>query len=154
MIEEPHITELEAATTAYIPLTIPREKMPEVFGPAVQELVQTLTDQEIEITGPMFAHHLDMKPDTFTFEAGFPVARRVRPAGRVKAGKRPAVKVARTVYQGPYDGLPDAWGEFHAWVEKSGLDWAPDIWECYVINPDSDPNPTNWRTELNRPLKG
>lgn len=154
MIETPQTAELEAAPTAFIHLTIPREKMPEVFGPAIEELVTTLAAQGIGITGPLFAHHLVMEPGTFDFEAGFPVAGMITPSGRVEAGQRPAVKVARTVYQGPYEGLPDAWGEFHQWVENSGLDWAPDIWECYLVNPDSDPDPANWRTELNRPLNG
>lgn len=154
MIETPLIAELDATKTAFIHLTIPRERMPEVFGPAIEELVSAITAQGVEIAGPLFAHHLAMNPQTFDLEAGFPVSGAVTPAGRVEPGERPAVKVARTVYHGPYDGLPAAWGEFHDWVEKSSLDWAPDIWECYVVGPNADPDPANWRTELNRPLNG
>ena len=154
MIEKPQIAELAATPTAFIHVTVAREQMPEVFGPAVQELVGTLTQQGVAINGPLFAHHLAMNPQTFDFEVGFPVANAVVPAGRVAAGKRPAVRVARTVYQGPYDGLPDAWGQFHDWVENSGLDWASDIWECYLVGPESESDPANWRTELNRPLNG
>ena len=29
---------------------------------------------------------------------------------------------------------------------------APDLWECYVAGPESNPDPATWRTELNRPL--
>jgi effector-binding domain-containing protein len=152
MNEAPHIAELEATRTAFIHLTVAREQMPEVFGPAVQELVSTLAEQDVAITGPLFAHHLAMSPQTFDFELGFPVAQPLVPAGRVEAGERPAVKVARTIYQGPFGGLPDAWGQFHDWVENSGLGWAPDIWECYLVGPESESDPANWRTELNRPL--
>lgn len=154
MIEKPEIAELPAASTAYIHLKVPRTQMPEVFGPAVEELVGTITGQGAAIAGPLFAHHLRMEPDTFEFEVGFPVSGTVAVAGRVRPGARPAVKVVRTVYQGPYDGLPMAWGEFHSWVEQSGLEWAPDIWECYLVGPESESDPSRWRTELNRPLTG
>jgi effector-binding domain-containing protein len=153
MIEDPQIAELDGTRTAFIRITVPREQMPEVFGPAVEELVSTLTAQGVEISGPLFAHHLAMDPQTFDFEAGFPVAGPVAATGRVQPGERPNVRVARTVYQGPYEGLPAAWSEFHDWVDKSGLDWVQDIWECYVVGPQSDSDPANWRTELNRPLR-
>ena len=40
------------------------------------------------------------------------------------------------------------------WMEAQGLQQAEDLWECYLTHPDSDPDPANWRTELNRPLLG
>lgn len=152
MIEEPRITELGATPTAFIHLAIPRAEMPTVMGPAIQEVISTVTRQGVAITGPVFAHHLRMEPGRFDFEVGVPVAAAIAPAGRVRPGSRPATRVARTVYQGPYAGLPEAWGRFHAWVERSGHRWAEDIWECYLTHPDSEPDPMRWRTELNRPL--
>jgi effector-binding domain-containing protein len=153
MIEEPRITELDATATAYIRFTIARNKMPEVFGPAIGELISTVTGQGCEMTGAVFAHHLSMDdPKTFDFELGVPVSSRVSPRGRVEAGERPVTRVAQTVYHGPYEGLPEAWGKFHEWVKSSGHEWASDIWECYVVTPDSEPDPANWRTQLNRPL--
>jgi len=153
MIEEPRITELDATATAYIRLTILRNKMPEVFGPAVGELISTVTGQGAGMTGAVFAHHLSMDdPKTFDFELGVPVSSRISPKGRVEGGRRPVTRVAQTVYHGPYEGLPGAWGKFHEWVKSSGHEWTSDIWECYVVTPDSDPDPANWRTQLNRPL--
>ena len=52
----------------------------------------------------------------------------------------------------PYVGA--AWGEFDAWIAAQGLAAAPDLWECYLAGPESGPDPTTWRTELNRPLVG
>jgi effector-binding domain-containing protein len=152
MIEEPKIAHLDATRTAFIHLTIPREEMPRVMQPAIEELISAVTRQGIEITGAVFAHHLRMNPKTFDFELGVPVAEPVSPAGRVQVGERPMTKVAQTVHHGPYEGLPDSWGRFHRWIEERELKWAPDIWECYVVHPDSDPEPANWRTQLNRPL--
>ena len=81
-----------------------------------------------------------------------PVTAAVSAAGRVKAGQLPAAMVARTVYHGPYEGLGPAWAEFDAWIAAEGRTPAPDLWECYVAGPESNPDPATWRTELNRPL--
>lgn len=39
-----------------------------------------------------------------------------------------------------------------AWIEENGHTPGPDAWERYVVHPDSSPDPSTWRTELNRPL--
>jgi effector-binding domain-containing protein len=154
MIDAPRITQLERAPTAIIRLTIPREKMTEVMGPAIEEVMTTLARQGIAPAGAVFAHHLSMDPLTFDFEVGVPVARPITAAGRVQPGERPAVRVAQTAYHGPYEGLPQAWGEFHAWIEAEGHEFAPDVWECYAEGPQSDADPAKWCTELIRPLAG
>jgi effector-binding domain-containing protein len=127
--------------------------MMKAFGPAVQELMATLADQGVKPVGAVFAHHLRMPPDMFDFELGVEVAAPVKAAGRVKPGQLPAAKVARTVYHGPYDGLPGAWGEFVTWMKANDHEQAEDLWEVYSVGPQSSPNPADWRTELNRPLK-
>ena len=62
------------------------------------------------------------------------------------------MNVARTIHHGPYEGLAESWGEFMDWIEANGHTPAPDLWESYLTNPDSHPDPATWRTELSRPL--
>jgi effector-binding domain-containing protein len=81
-----------------------------------------------------------------------PVASPVATAGRVQPGRLPAARVARTVYRGPYEGLGGAWGELCDWIEANGHVPREDLWECYVVGPESSHDPAAWRTELNRPL--
>ena len=102
--------------------------------------------------GAWFTHHLKMDPAIFDFEICVPVTAPIASSGRVTAGRLPAARVARTVYHGPYEGLGAAWGEFCAWIEAKGYKTAPDLWECYVAGPESNPDPASFRTELNRPL--
>jgi effector-binding domain-containing protein len=106
----------------------------------------------IKPNGSAFAHHLQMTPERFDFELGFLVSTPVKAAGRVKLGALRAAKVARTVYHGGYEDLPDAWGEFMGWIEANGHTPATDLWEWYVVGPHLSPNPADWRTELNRPV--
>jgi effector-binding domain-containing protein len=152
MIDTPQITQTTAQLTAIIHITVPRHEIQEAMGPGYNELMATVADQGIAVDGPWFTHHLHMHPDTFDFEIGVPVATPVTAAGRVKPSELPVLRVARTVYHGGYEGLGDAWGEFGAWIEANGYTPAADLWESYVSGPEADPDPANWRTELNRPI--
>jgi len=151
-ISQPRLIETRARHTAVIHLTIPRAEMMHVFGPAVQELVAALTAQGMPPTGSAFAHHLKMSPDTFDFELGFVTPSPVMSSGRVEPGRWPAQKAAHTVYSGPYEGLPAAWGAFLEWMKENERAPAPDLWEHYTVGPHASQNPADWRTELYRPL--
>lgn len=153
MISTPQILQTKAEAAAVIHLTVPRSEMMNVLGPAVGELMAALAEQDVKPVGAVFAHHLKMSPDTFDFELGVKVAAPVKATGRIKAGELPATKVARTIYSGPYEGLPSAWGEFNKWLEANSHKQAESLWELYSVGPQSTPDPANWRTELNRPLK-
>jgi effector-binding domain-containing protein len=154
MLETPKITETAAQLTAVIPLTIPRAEIQRVMGPGIGELMAAVAAQGIGPAGPWYTYHLRMDPNVFDFEIGVPVTAPVAAVGRVKPGQLPARRVARTVYHGPYEGLAAAWGEFDAWIAAQGHTPGTDLWECYVVGPESGPDPAAWRTELNRPLVG
>ena len=152
MLDTPQIAQTAAQTTAVLRLTVPRAEIQNVMGPGYRELMAVVAAQGIAPVGPWLTHHLRMDPEVFDFEICMPVAAAVAAAGRVKPGELRAATVARTVYRGPYEGLPGAWGEFMAWIDGQGHTPALDLWECYVAGPESSPDPAAWRTELNRPL--
>jgi effector-binding domain-containing protein len=152
MLDTPHITQTTTQLTAVIRLTIPRAEIQNVMGPGIAELMATIAAQGITPTGPWFDHHLKMAEDTWNFEICVPVSAPVVASGRVRPSQWPAMKVARTVYRGPYEGLADAWGEFLDWITANGHTAAPDLYQCYVAGPESGPDPANWRTEFTKPL--
>jgi effector-binding domain-containing protein len=152
MIDTPEIVKTEAQSTAIIRITVPRNEMQQVMGPGFQELFGALAAQGITPTGPWFNHHLRMDPAVFDFELGVPISATIEATGRVEAGQLPAATVARTIYHGGYEGLGDAWGEFEAWIATQGLTSASDLWECYLVGPESGPDQAAWQTQLNRPL--
>jgi len=111
------------------------------MGPGIGEVRAAVAAQGIAVAGSWFTHHLRLDPDTFDVEVGVPVMAPVAAAGRVQAGQLPATTVARTAYHGPYEGLAAAWGEFDAWIKAQGHTPGPDLWECYVAGPESNPDP-------------
>ncbi len=153
MLQTPCIVETPSQTIAIIPLKVPRSEIQQVMGPGIQELLSGIAAQGIAPAGTWFTHHLRMNPDVFDFEIGVPVSRPVTAAGRMLPSERPAMRVAQATYQGPYEGLGAAWGEFETWIAANGHTSGIDLWECYVAGPESSPDPTTWRTQLNRPLK-
>src|ERR1700730_16517504 len=141
MLSTPQIINTNLQEAAVIHLAMPRSEMMKLFGPAVGELMAALAAQGVQPVGAVFAHHLKMSPDICDFELGVPVSAPVKATGRVKPGQLPAVKVARAVYSGPYDGLPSAWGEFDKWMRANGHKQAGSLWELYSLGPQSTPDP-------------
>ncbi|MGZ4955913.1 MAG: GyrI-like domain-containing protein [Methylobacter sp.] len=152
MIDTPQFIQTEEQLTAVIHLTVSRAEISKIMGPAIAEIISTITTQGATITGPCFSYHQKRPTDIFDFEVGFPVSQPITATGRVKMSKLPAVKVVRTIYQGDYEGLSAAWGDLCQWIEAEGLYVQESLWECYLTDPESNPDPDTWRTELNRPL--
>jgi effector-binding domain-containing protein len=152
VLEEPRIVETVAQPAAVIRYKIPRERIREAMDEAFRELPEALRAQGVDPAGPPFSHHFKMDPGTFDFETGFPVSQPIEPSGRMENGELPARTVARTVYHGDFSGLGDAWGEFDEWVATQGHAPAEELWEVYLVGPETSPKPEDWRTELDRPL--
>lgn len=149
MIDEPELVEVPTVQAAAIHLTIPAMEMGKYMDPAITELLEVMRSQGQVPAGAMFSYHHRRPSDTFDFEIAFPVARSISAQGRVRPFQRPAMRVARTVYTGPYDGLSEGWKNLRQWVRDQGLAEDGRFWENYLTDPDEEPDPSKWRTELN-----
>jgi effector-binding domain-containing protein len=149
MISPPEILSLTPGPAATIHLVIPCQDMGRHMDPAIQEVLEVLARNGTRPAGPMFSLHNRRPTDSFDFEIGFPVEKPVQEQGRVRNSTLPGVKVVRTVYQGPYDQLADAWRALQKWVRDQQLPVAERFWECYLNNPDEVQDPKEYLTELN-----
>ena len=152
LVAVPVITETTPQLAAAIHLTIPRNEIRSVMGPGLTEIMTAVTAQGLRPTGPWFTHHLRMDPATFDFEICVPVSAPITPVGRVVNRQLPALRIVRAVFQGSYEHLPEGWKEFDQWVAAHGHVPGPDLYECYTVGPESNPDAAAWRTELRRPL--
>jgi len=152
MIETPKVVETPAEWVATLHIETPRSKMQQVMGPGIGEVMAAVKAQGIGPTGPWFAHHLSMTPDAFNFDICVPVASPVTAVGRVKSWQRPVLRMVCTTYHGPYEGLGEAWREFTCWIDANGYPAASDLYERYVVGPESGSDAARWRTELSRAL--
>lgn len=152
MIEPPSITRRDATHVAAIHLDIARTEMARHFGAALNEINAVLTAQGIAATGPVVTHHLSLTTERFDVDVAVPIGRAVTEVGRVAARDWPARRVAATVYRGSYDGLHGAWGHFNAWLAAHGHRVTGDVYETYLTDPATEPDPLAHRTRLERPL--
>lgn len=153
MLDQPTAPILtEAQPAAVIHITVPRDQIQEVMGPAIHEVIAAAQAQNIGPKGPVFAHHFGMTPGIFNFEVGVPVSGAVQPVGRVKPGVIPGTTIVRTVYTGPYEGLGQAWGDFQDIIESQGHKLGPNLWERYLSGPESSEDSSTFRTELNQTI--
>jgi effector-binding domain-containing protein len=154
VIDTPQITESVDQLTAFIPLIMPRAEIQKVMGPSIREVFAAIAAQGIALAGPWFTHYTRRPTDTFDFQVCVLVAMPIAAVGRVMPGRLPAAKAVRTVYRGPYEGLGAAWSEFHVWIASNGFCPAQNLWERYLVGPESSTDPVDWLTELNQPLAG
>ncbi len=150
MIESPQVVDIPAQQVASIHIETPRSGMQHVMGPGIREAMAAANGQRVGPTGPWFAHHLRMTPESFDFDICVPVSAPIKAIGRVKPWERPALTVVRKVYHGAYEGLGGAWRAFDEWLAVNGYKMAGDLYECYLVGPESSSNPADWRTELSR----
>jgi effector-binding domain-containing protein len=152
LLDSPTITTSTHQHIAFVHVVTPREDMPKVFGPAISEVIAALKKQGVAPNGPVFAHHLEMSSKAFDFNVGLPVAKPLAADGRVQPGVMAPRPVARARYQGDYAKLHAAWQELNEWMKGNHHAPAGDLWEVYVKGPEASADPTQWVTELNRPL--
>ena len=87
----------------------------------------------------------------FDVEVGYPVA---APVTGELAGAMPAGDYVVAEHVGHPDSIAESHLALVAWAEAQGIVLAKDgeVWETmfesYLTNPDDEPDPNNWRTEL------
>lgn len=151
MIGSPEVRRLPEVCCAALRMVVPRDEIRHVMGPAIREVFGAVQAQGLSPIGPWYTHHFRRPTDSFDLEVCVPVAGTIASTGRVYAGRRPAMEVVRTVYTGSYEGLGEAWAEFVDAIERGGHRVGDDLYEAYLVGPESNPNPEAWRTELIRP---
>lgn len=149
---EPEIHRLPMRETAVVPIDVTRDEFPDAIGRAIGEVAAAMEAAGVELAGPPFARYLAFEPQ-IRAEVGFPVLRPAPDVGRVVAGRLPGGRVASAVHVGPYDGLEQTYALLTRWLGELGLRTTGAMWEVYWSDPETDPDPATWRTEIFAPIE-
>ena len=159
MENTPRIVERPDQPYAGITASVTMQTIGEVLPPLVGEVFGWIEARGIAPAGaPFFRYHvIDMERE-LAVEAGVPVAAPVTGDERVRAGVLPAGRYAAVRHLGHYQGLVDATGRLLRWGDEQGLKWdmtqtaAGERWgariEFYQNDPEEEPDPDKWLTEL------
>lgn len=72
----------------------------------------------------------------------------------VQPGTLPGGPLAVASYLGPYDGIGPAYAAIQAWCVEHGHEIAGPPWESYFTDPNEEPDPAKWRTDIHFPVRG
>jgi effector-binding domain-containing protein len=148
---EPELRRLAMRETAVVKVDVPVEELPGAIGGAVAEVEASMAEAGVGLAGPPFARYLAFGP-AVRAEIGFPVERPAPHVGRVYPGTLPGGRVASVVHVGPYDGLARTYEALQRWLEGRGLHPSGPMWEVYWSDPETEPDPATWRTEIFAPV--
>ncbi|MHB8868984.1 MAG: MerR family transcriptional regulator [Thermoleophilia bacterium] len=159
---EVKLQEVQPQPIAALRYRIPPADISSVFGPALGQVFAHIGRAGGAPIGPPLAAYHTFDEDTVDFEVGIPI---VAPIPEEPGSGGPSIPtvhnfelpgglVATTIHIGSYDGLETAWAAIMGWIQEHGHE-AGDLvcWETYLTDPESEPDPARWQTQLFVPLK-
>ncbi|RKZ13134.1 hypothetical protein DRQ53_00585 [bacterium] len=93
-------------------------------------------------------------PTPWRLLVGFPVEDELIAEDPVCFGHLPGGKVLQTLHMGKLDTLSTAYLALQVYMMKEGLTPNGVPWEVYLTDPVWEPDPEQWRTEVNWAVKG
>ena len=149
---EMRIVELEQQAVAVVADEVPMTAIADFVGEAFSSVMAVAARQGVTVTGPPFTRYRGAPTTTVEVEAGFPTSSFVRAEDDVRPGVLPACRAVEAMHVGPYDTLARTYDEAMGWAGEQGLHSGADMWEEYLTDPSSEPDPATWRTRVLIPV--
>jgi effector-binding domain-containing protein len=138
--------------TAVVRGEMPPTDMPNWLAQAYHAVDDYLRRAQVRPNGPPFARFTFLG-DVVAVEAGFPVPDEIEGAGEVEPSHLPEGHAAATTHLGRYEDLTNAYAAVHRWLDEHGLVPAGPHWEVYYTDPNAEPDPSRWRTDVVVPYR-
>jgi effector-binding domain-containing protein len=148
----PEIVELEPQEAIAVRGDVRIADLAAFFERAFHEAADAAVATGVEIVGPPFGFYPEMPTDTVVVEAGFPVSAPVRTEGNAHRIVLPGGRAVQAVHIGPYDTMEQSYDQLQSWMAAHGLQPAVGMWECYLSDPEAEPDPARWRTRIVWPV--
>jgi effector-binding domain-containing protein len=148
MISTPVIIDREAQHYAAIRTKVAMNKIPDMLPPLIPEVADWLSKNKITPAGPPFFRYLTMNND-MEVEVGIPVPEKIMGDVRVTPGYFPAGRYGKITYMGHYSHIRDAHMALESWSKEKHLKACPGtITEVYITDPQKEPSPEKWQTDI------
>jgi effector-binding domain-containing protein len=148
----PEIVELEPQEAIAVRGDVAMAELPGFFERAFHEAAEAAAASGIEIVGPPFGLCPELPRETVAVEAGFPVSAPAGGHGNAHRLVLPGGRAVQAVHVGPYDTMASACADLESWMAERGLHPAGVMWECYLSDPQVEPDPAMWRTRIVWPV--
>ena len=119
------------------------------------ELGQAVGMAGVPMVGPPFVIMDDVIDEDTDgdIELAFLLAAPFRDSGDVHGEELPAATVAWTIHRGPYDEVGPAYHTVTGWIQEHGHEIAGPPREIYLSDPGKTPDPADYLTEVQFPIR-
>jgi effector-binding domain-containing protein len=148
----PEIVELEPQEAIAVRGDVAMADLPAFFERAFSEAAAAAEASGVQIVGPPFGFYPEMPTETVAVEVGFPVSVPVEASGNAHRVVLPGGRAVEAVHVGPYETMQRTYADLQSWMVEQGLRPAVGMWECYLSDPETEPDPATWRTRIVWPL--
>jgi effector-binding domain-containing protein len=131
---------------------MPPTALPGWLANAFHAVADYLKGARVEPIGPPFARFTFMD-GVVAVEAGFPVREEIAGSPPVEPSALPDGPAAVTTHIGRYEDLERAYTAIHTWLSGHGYTAAGPHWEVYYTDPNAEPDPARWRTDVVQPYR-
>lgn len=146
------VRELAPQAAAAIRAEVPMAEITSVYDRGFPAVMAAVAAQGVDLAGPPFGYYPRMPDDTVEVVVGFPVLSPVQPDGEVLPFELPGGRAIVAVHVGPYDALQTTYAELAEWAAGQGLTLADHMWESYLSDPRTQPDPATWQTLVTWPV--
>jgi effector-binding domain-containing protein len=146
------VTTIDPQTAAVVRAEVPMAELRAVFDRGFGQVMRVAQAQGVAIAGPPFGFYPRMPTDTVAVVVGFPVAAPITEDGDVTSFELPGGRVIVGMHVGPYEALEATYRELTEWAASHGHSLADHMWESYLTDPRTQPDPATWQTSITWPL--
>lgn len=129
------------------------EQAGEMVGKTLGEVETFLKGKKIKITGQPYVRPFEWSPTKWTFEAGFPLDKKLENGSDdFSPSEISAGKAARTTHLGPYEKTEVAYKAVEEWISKNKKEKLGAPWEVYLNSPVNTES-NKLQTEIYFPIR-
>lgn len=129
------------------------QKTPQLFGQLLTKVTQHIQSNGGQVAGPPFTRYMEMDGETVKMWVGMPLRAEIPEGDGITVDHLPGGTIAMTTHVGPFDQLGNAHEAVLEWIDESDHEQTGPPWEYYWSDPEKEPNPDNWKTEVFFPVK-
>ena len=148
------VKEIEASKVLAIKATVKSDQISAKLGELYPRLMNCLNASGIEMTGPPYSKYYSWDPEGETvMEAGIPVSAVAECEEDIEYIELPACKVVTAMHTGPYDAIGPVYDAIQTYINEKGLTINGAVWEVYLTDPATEPDPANYKTQVYYPVE-
>jgi effector-binding domain-containing protein len=144
--------ELQPRTMLGVRDVVALTELSDFFGTAFEAAAAELGRQGAHPAGPPIALYTGDPSDTVDVTAGYPVTDPVEAPPLLVVSHLAGGPAVQAIHTGNYDTLADTYAQIIEWLTEQKLTPTSQVWEEYLVGPDSGAAQSAWQTRIVFPV--